>query len=122
MGSRLDGERSSIREHILVLFLPRLPHRPICSFYLPGCLIGGYLLDRLGRRYTQMSGFFVQGVIGMILGGALGPIQSKLPAFIVVYGECDAIALYHEACPSIFNFISPLLSLTRSLDPFQEYS
>ena len=56
-------------------------------FYLPGCLIGGYLLDKIGRRYTQMAGFFVQGVIGMILGGALGPIQSKLPLFIVIYGE-----------------------------------
>jgi len=33
-----------------------------------------------------MAGFFVQGIIGMILGGALAPIQTKLAAFIVVYG------------------------------------
>ena len=59
----------------------------VSRFYLPGCLIGGYLLDKIGRRYTQMAGFFVQGVIGMILGGALGPIQSMFPLFIVIYGE-----------------------------------
>ncbi|KAF8586992.1 inorganic phosphate transporter [Ramaria rubella] len=58
----------------------------INAFYLPGCILGGYLLDKIGRRNTQMAGFFTQGIIGMILGGALAKIQTKLAAFIVVYG------------------------------------
>lgn len=31
-------------------------------------------------------GFFLQAILGFILGGALGPIQAKLPLFIVLYG------------------------------------
>ena len=39
-----------------------------------------------------MAGFFVQGVIGMILGGALGSIQTKLATFIIIYSEGSAIS------------------------------
>ncbi|PWN31549.1 MFS general substrate transporter [Meira miltonrushii] len=56
------------------------------AFLLPGCVVGGFLLDKIGRKRTQILGFVVQAVLGYILGGALGPIQSSLPAFIVMYG------------------------------------
>jgi len=29
--------------------------RSVQAFYLPGCLVGGVLLDRLGRRRTQYA-------------------------------------------------------------------
>ncbi|KAJ5851281.1 uncharacterized protein N7529_010666 [Penicillium soppii] len=58
----------------------------INCFYIPGAFIGGLLSDRIGRRRTMALGFGLQAILGFILGGALGPIQTKLPLFIVLYG------------------------------------
>lgn len=58
----------------------------INCFYIPGAFIGGFLSDRIGRRRTMALGFLLQAILGFILGGALGPIQSNLPLFIVLYG------------------------------------
>lgn len=58
----------------------------INCFYIPGTFIGGFLSDKIGRRRTMALGFFLQAILGFILGGALGPIQTKLPLFIVLYG------------------------------------
>ncbi|KAJ5450816.1 uncharacterized protein N7458_007265 [Penicillium daleae] len=58
----------------------------INCFYIPGAFIGGLLSDRIGRRRTMALGFFLQAILGFILGGALGPIQTKLPLFIILYG------------------------------------
>ncbi|RFU27243.1 hypothetical protein B7463_g9090, partial [Scytalidium lignicola] len=58
----------------------------INCFYIPGALIGGVLSDRIGRRRTMALGFFIQAILGFILGGALAPIQSILGLFIVLYG------------------------------------
>lgn len=58
----------------------------INCFYIPGPFIGGYLSDRIGRRQTMALGFGMQAVLGFVLGGAMGPIQSVFPLFIVLYG------------------------------------
>jgi MFS family permease len=58
----------------------------INCFYIPGAFIGGLLSDKIGRRRTMALGFGLQAILGFILGGALGPIQAKLPLFIVLYG------------------------------------
>lgn len=58
----------------------------INCFYIPGAFIGGLLSDRIGRRRTMALGFALQAILGFILGGALGPIETKLPLFIVLYG------------------------------------
>jgi MFS family permease len=58
----------------------------INCFYIPGAFIGGLLSDRIGRRRTMALGFFLQAILGFILGGALGPIHTNLPLFIVLYG------------------------------------
>lgn len=55
-------------------------------FYLPGCLVGGFLMDKIGRKQTMTLGFFCWSVLGFIIGGALGPIQSIFPLFVVLYG------------------------------------
>lgn len=70
----------------------------INAFLLPGCLIGGILMDRIGRKHTQAAGFIVQGIIGFILGGVLSKIQNHPGAFIVVYGLFLAAA---EAGPGV---------------------
>ncbi|CAL5867113.1 uncharacterized protein PFLUO_LOCUS1325 [Penicillium psychrofluorescens] len=58
----------------------------INCFYIPGAFIGGFLSDRIGRRRTMALGYLLQAILGFVLGGALGPIQTKLPLFIVLYG------------------------------------
>jgi MFS family permease len=56
-------------------------------FYPFGALAGAFVIDRLGRKYTMATGFFVQATIGIILG-ALAPqiINNSFPAFVVLYG------------------------------------
>ncbi len=55
-------------------------------FYLPGALLGGFLMDRIGRKNTVTLGFALWALMGFIIGGALGPIQSVFPLFVVLYG------------------------------------
>lgn len=55
-------------------------------FYLPGCLVGGLLMDRIGRKQTMTLGFFLWALLGFIIGGALNPIQKVFPLFVVLYG------------------------------------
>lgn len=71
----------------------------LINVFLPvGCLVGGVLMDRIGRKHTQALGFAVQGLIGFILGGVLSKIQHQPGAFIVVYGLFLAAA---EAGPGV---------------------
>lgn len=58
----------------------------INTFYIPGPFIGGVLSDRIGRRKTMALGFFLQAILGFVLGGAMGAIQKSFPLFIVLYG------------------------------------
>ena len=58
----------------------------INSFYLPGCILGGLLMDKIGRRQTMTLGFVLWSILGFIIGGAVFPIMKILPLFIVLYG------------------------------------
>ena len=42
------------------------------------------------RGITGGVGFFCWGVLGFILGGALGPIQTVFPLLVVLYGIFNA--------------------------------
>lgn len=70
----------------------------VLAFLPVGCLVGGILMDRIGRKQTQALGFLVTGIIGFILGGVLDKIQNHSGAFIVVYGLFLAVA---EAGPGV---------------------
>lgn len=58
----------------------------INAFFLPGCFIGGVLMDKIGRRQTMTLGFILWSAMGFIIGGAVFQIKSILPLFIVLYG------------------------------------
>ena len=47
-------------------------------------------MDRIGRKQTMTLGFACWAVLGFIIGGALKPIQSVFPLFIVLYGFFNA--------------------------------
>jgi MFS family permease len=72
-------------------------------FYLPGCIVGGLLMDRIGRKQTMTLGFVLWSILGFIIGGALGPIQSIFPLFVVLYGIFNALG---EMGPGVGRFPS----------------
>ncbi|CAK7205775.1 hypothetical protein SEUCBS139899_008554 [Sporothrix eucalyptigena] len=71
-------------------------------FYLPGCLIGGLLMDRIGRKQTMTLGFVLWAILGFVIGGALSPIQSVFPLFVVLYGIFNALG---EMGPGVATFL-----------------
>ncbi|KAI8063840.1 major facilitator superfamily domain-containing protein [Gongronella butleri] len=57
------------------------------AFYLPGCVTGALLVDKIGRRNTMIFGYGLQGVVGLILGGVFSQItQNCFPMFVIMYG------------------------------------
>lgn len=56
-------------------------------FYPFGAITGAFFIDRLGRNTTMASGFFIQAVIGIIIGG-LAPqlVTNVFPLFVILYG------------------------------------
>ena len=59
-------------------------------------------MDRIGRKQTMTLGFFLWGLLGFILGGALGPIQTVFPLFVVLYGIFNSLG---EMGPGVATFL-----------------
>jgi MFS family permease len=64
--------------------------------------VGGLLMDRIGRKQNMTLGFMLCAVWGFILGGALRPIQSVFPLFVVMYGIFNA---FQEMGPGVSTFL-----------------
>ncbi|GFP57077.1 glycerophosphoinositol permease 1 [Trichoderma asperellum] len=71
-------------------------------FYLPGTLIGGLLMDKIGRKQTMALGFFLWSILAFIIGGALNPITSVFPLFVVLYGIFNTLG---EMGPGVGTFL-----------------
>lgn len=59
-------------------------------------------MDRIGRKQTMTLGFFLWGILGFILGGAIGPIQTKFALFVVLYGIFNSLG---EMGPGVATFL-----------------
>ncbi|KAG5928308.1 hypothetical protein E4U42_000850 [Claviceps africana] len=70
--------------------------------YLPATLIGGLLMDRIGRKQTMALGFALWSMMGFVLGGALSRIVTVFPLFIVLYGIFNALG---EIGPGVATFL-----------------
>ncbi|KAL0574274.1 glycerophosphoinositol permease [Marasmius crinis-equi] len=55
-------------------------------FYIPGTVIGAFVIDYLGPKYTMILGLLCQAVIGFIMSGAYTQLSKHIAAFAVVYG------------------------------------
>lgn len=54
---------------------------------VPGTLLGAYLCNKIGRRWTGIAGFGGYVILGFIIGGCYGPLTTNaIPAFVVLYG------------------------------------
>lgn len=58
----------------------------LTSLAIPGVLIGAWLCNRLGRKYTMMLGFSGYLVFGLIVGCAFDQLLNVTPLFVVLYG------------------------------------
>jgi len=55
-------------------------------FYMPGTLIGAFIVDYLGPKYTMITGLLLQAVIGFIMSGLYSQLTEHIAGFAVVYG------------------------------------
>ncbi|KAI5990092.1 major facilitator superfamily domain-containing protein [Pisolithus albus] len=55
-------------------------------FYIPGTVIGAFLIDYLGPKTTMIFGLLSQAIIGFIMSGLYGTLTNHIAAFAVVYG------------------------------------
>lgn len=54
---------------------------------IPGVLLGTWLVNRIGRKWTGVLSFSGYVLLGFVIGGCYTQLTTKsLPAFIVLYG------------------------------------
>ncbi|KAF9645102.1 MFS Git1p-related glycerophosphoinositol and glycerophosphocholine permease [Thelephora ganbajun] len=58
----------------------------INAFYLPGAIIGAFIVDYLGPKWTMILGLVAQAVVGFIMSGLYAKLTHNIAAFAVVYG------------------------------------
>ncbi|UPK95683.1 hypothetical protein LCI18_006618 [Fusarium solani-melongenae] len=63
----------------------------INMFYLPGTLLGAFVSDWIGPRYTLALGVTLQAIVGFIMAGVYSKISSHIAAFAVVFGIFQAL-------------------------------
>ncbi|KAL4969586.1 major facilitator superfamily domain-containing protein [Aspergillus stella-maris] len=57
---------------------------------VPGVMLGAWLTNAIGRKYTGMLGFAGYMVTGFIIGGLFTPLSKHIAAFVVLYGLLNA--------------------------------
>jgi MFS family permease len=60
-------------------------------FYLPGTLIGAFVSDWIGPRYTLILGVTLQAIVGFIMAGVYDKISGQIAAFAIVFGIFQAL-------------------------------
>lgn len=55
-------------------------------FYLPGAILGAFLLDILGPKNTMILGLLSQAIVGFLMSGLYEPLTNHIAAFAVMYG------------------------------------
>ena len=57
-------------------------------FYIPGAIMGAFISDWVGPRYTLAGGVLAQGLIGFLMAGLYATLATSkhVAGFVVVYG------------------------------------
>lgn len=58
----------------------------LALFPVPGVLLGAWLVNRIGRKWTGILGFSGYIILGFIIGGLYDKLTSHIAAFVVLYG------------------------------------
>ncbi|CAG8426756.1 unnamed protein product [Penicillium salamii] len=57
---------------------------------VPGVVVGAWLTNAIGRRWTGILGFAGYVVLGFIIGGTYSKLSENIAAFVVLYGLLQA--------------------------------
>jgi len=55
-------------------------------FYMPGTLIGAFVVDWLSPKYTMIAGLLLQALFGFVLSGTYTHLKNNIAGFAVMYG------------------------------------
>lgn len=55
-------------------------------FYIPGTIVGAFVIDYLGPKWTMITGLMLQAVIGFFMSGFYVQLTKNIGGFAVVYG------------------------------------
>jgi MFS family permease len=55
-------------------------------FYIPGTVIGAFVVDYLGAKNTMIVGLLLQALIGFIMSGLYSKLTNHIAGFAVIYG------------------------------------
>ncbi|KAJ7911484.1 metabolite transporter [Mycena leptocephala] len=55
-------------------------------FYMPGTIIGAFIVDYLGPKYTMILGLLCQAFFGFIMSGLYSQLKKHIAGFAVIYG------------------------------------
>jgi len=58
----------------------------ILLFYMPGTIIGAFVVDYLGPKWTMIIGLLFQAFFGFIMSGLYHVLSEHIAAFAVIYG------------------------------------
>ncbi|KAJ7163975.1 putative metabolite transporter [Mycena crocata] len=55
-------------------------------FYMPGTIIGAFVVDYLGPKWTMITGLLFQAFFGFIMSGLYDQLKKHIAGFAVIYG------------------------------------
>jgi len=55
-------------------------------FYMPGTIIGAFVVDYLGPKWTMITGLLAQAFFGFIMSGLYNQLKKHIAGFAVIYG------------------------------------
>jgi len=56
------------------------------AFYVPGTVIGAFVVDYFGPKNTMIFGLVAQAIVGFIMSGLYEKLTKHIGAFAVIYG------------------------------------
>jgi hypothetical protein len=64
-------------------------------FYLPGAILGAFVSDWIGPRYTLALGVLAQGLVGFLMSGLYGILDTpkNVAGFVVIYGYVRGVGM-----------------------------
>ncbi|KAK7032810.1 MFS Git1p-related glycerophosphoinositol [Favolaschia claudopus] len=55
-------------------------------FYMPGTLVGAFVVDYLGPKWTMITGLLLQSLFGFIMSGLYSQLKKHIAGFAILYG------------------------------------
>jgi PHS family inorganic phosphate transporter-like MFS transporter len=76
----------------------------ISAIALPGYVVAVLLIDRIGRRYMQLQGFFLMAILYAVISTFYSDISSISALFLIMYGATYFFASFG---PKMTTFVIP---------------